>query len=290
MSARRPRLVCLLALAALSLTAASPTAQSPRGAPASPAPPLAPVAPLAQAPQAPPAAAPAAPLAPAPAAPCAPESVRALGEAAALRDGGDPLEAERTLLPVARADAACRGVAVAFWALFGANSAAHAATRGGSAEALGPVTSAVEVMQTLASDDGPTSAAEYAKAALLAAAAAAQDERDEMRLWLAHARAVALRLAALGDAPAWPAPVDLVEGTLWFEVDRFEDAAGAYERAATARPSVAAWLGLGRARERLGRREGACAAYRAASVAAAQGRPSTAVRDELARHQTACGR
>ena len=102
----------------------------------------------------------------------------------------------------------------------------------------------------------------YADAAIRAAIDAAQDERDEMALYLAHARDLSSQLALLGGAAQWPLPIDEVEGELWFEVDRYVDARNAYERATRATNSPRAWIGLARAHVKLGETAAACDAYR----------------------------
>jgi hypothetical protein len=68
----------------------------------------------------------------------------------------------------------------------------------------------------------------------------------------------------MGEPPRWPQWIDMLDGALWLEVDRFAEAAEAYERVASTEGTVAAWLGVARARTRLGRREGACVAWKAA--------------------------
>jgi tetratricopeptide (TPR) repeat protein len=204
--------------------------------------------------------------------PCTPASAGAIAVAAALSDDGDPAGAEARLREAFEADPRCRPLAVAYWATLGAVAAAHAATRGGPVDLLAPVTGAMAELELVAVEEGRLSEAEYARAALLAARAAAQDERDEMRVWLTHARAVATRLDAVERSPRWPASIDMLEGGLWLEVDRYAEAAEAYERSAAVRPTVAAWIGLAQARERLGRHEGACAAWRGA-MALADRRP-----------------
>jgi hypothetical protein len=206
---------------------------------------------------------------------CATNSLGALGEAAALADDGDPAAATTRLRGAFEADRRCRPLAVAFWAVSGAAAATEAARRGGPIDLLAPVTGAMAELEMIAAQAGRLSEAEYARAATLAARAAAQDERDEMHVWLTHARQVSARLAAIGDPPRWPQPIDRLEGALWFEVDRFVESADAYERAATREGTVAAWLGLARARARLDRRQGACAAWKAAADLGKQRRPDS---------------
>ena len=104
----------------------------------------------------------------------------------------------------------------------------------------------------------------YADAAIRAAVDASQDERDEMAVFLLHARDLSHQLDLLGGRARWPLPMDEVDGELWLEVDRYAEARDAYQRAATATGSQGAWVGLARASAKLGDAPGACAAYRAA--------------------------
>lgn len=108
----------------------------------------------------------------------------------------------------------------------------------------------------------------YADAVLRAAVAAAQDERDEMQVYLAHARSVADSLRLARAEPPWPLAIDLVDGELWLEVDRFTEAAAAFGRLSDGPLAARAALGLGAARERLDDSPGACAAYRRAAAGA----------------------
>ncbi len=164
----------------------------------------------------------------------------------------------------------CRELVVAAWAWDGWQAAGVAASRGGSDQSLTDVRTALASL----GPPGPTAShGAYATAVLRAAAAAAQDERDEMRVWLEHARDLATRMALTGDRARWPLPIDLVDGELWLRVDDFELAEASYARALAERESAAGWRGLARARDRRGNRAGACAAYRKARDAAG---PATA--------------
>jgi hypothetical protein len=104
--------------------------------------------------------------------------------------------------------------------------------------------------------------AEYADVAVRAYVAAAQDERPEMELLLTHARDLSERLAARGRRALWPRPFNLLAGELWLEVDRYEEARAAFERAVREEPTPMALIGLGRALDRLDRRQEACQAFR----------------------------
>lgn len=104
----------------------------------------------------------------------------------------------------------------------------------------------------------------YADATIRAAIDAAQDERDEMTVYLVHATDLSQQLELLGGAARWPLPIDEVAGELWFEVDRYADSRDAYARAAETSNSPRAWMGLARAHAKLGDAPSACAAYRRA--------------------------
>lgn len=198
---------------------------------------------------------------------CGEAALDALRQAAARVDVGD----EAGALAVLRAqygDEACRGVVVAAWALRGWITAQAAADRGGTPVSLADTTAALDTLATL----GPgVSEAGYAAALLHAAVAAAQDERDELRLWLEQARDVSRRLATGAAAPRWPSPIDRAEGDLWHRVDDFELAETAFTAAVAADDTVASWRGLARARDRRGNRSGACAAFRTVAARAPAG-------------------
>ncbi len=137
------------------------------------------------------------------------------------------------------------------------------APKGGALELLGPVN-----LRLRALDNLPGPAARYADVAIRAAVSAAQEERDELEVFLAHARDLSDTMALTGAPPQWPLPIDEVAGELWLEVDRYTDARDAYRRAVQLKPTANALIGLARASDRLGDVVGACAAYtRVASTA-----------------------
>ena len=128
-------------------------------------------------------------------------------------------------------------------------------------------------------------AARYADAAIRAAVSAAQEERDEMAVFLAHARDLSDTMALTGAPAQWPLPIDEMEGELWLEVDQYAEARDAYQRATKLKPTANAWIGLARASDRLGDLVGACAAYTQASSTA--GLPS-AVEIEISLYALKC--
>lgn len=142
-------------------------------------------------------------------------------------------------------------------------AARELAPKGGALELLGPVN-----LRLRALDGLPGIAARYADVAIRAAVSAAQDERDEMEVFLAHARDLSDTMALAGAPAQWPLPIDEMAGELWLEVDRYTEARDAYARATRIKPTANAWVGLARASDRLGDLIGACAAYTQASSTA----------------------
>ncbi len=130
------------------------------------------------------------------------------------------------------------------------------APKGGAIALLGPVNQRLKALDGL-----PGTAARYAEIAIRAAVSAAQDEREELAVFLAHARDLSDTMALVGGPAQWPLPIDEMEGELWLEVDRYTEARDAFRRATRLRTSANAWIGLARASDRLGDIVGACAAY-----------------------------
>lgn len=131
---------------------------------------------------------------------------------------------------------------------------------GAPRDRLGPVNDALRQLDRHLADP----AARYADAAIRAGLAAAQEERDELAVYLAHAGDLARQMELTGGVARWPLPIDELEGELWFEVDRFAEARDAFRRATVVFSGSRAWLGLARASDRLGDTAAACAAYRSA--------------------------
>ena len=145
---------------------------------------------------------------------------------------------------------------VARVAMEGWRAARALAPKGGAVELLGPVNETLRELDRMANRS-----ARYAEVAIRAAVSAAQDERDEMQLFLEHLRDLSRQLELAGAAPQSPLPIDELEGELWLEVDRYAESRDAYARAAKNNPSPNALIGLARASDRLGDAIEACAAY-----------------------------
>lgn len=145
-------------------------------------------------------------------------------------------------------------------AMDGWTAARALAPKGGAVEFLGPVN-----LRLKALDAVPDTSARYAEIAIRAAVSAAQEEREELRVLLAHARDLSNQMALIGVPAQFPLPIDELEGELWLEVDRFTDARDAYERASKSHPTPNAWIGLARASDRLGDVVTACRAYTTAA-------------------------
>lgn len=153
-------------------------------------------------------------------------------------------------------------------AMEGWTAARALASKSGAVEFLGPVN-----LRLKALDAFPDTSARYSEIAIRAAVSAAQEERDELSLLLAHARDLSNQMALIGVPAQFPLPIDELEGELWLEVDRFTDARDAYERASKSHPTPNAWIGLARASDRLGDVVTACRAY--TTAASSQNLPSS---------------
>jgi len=173
------------------------------------------------------------------------------------------------------ADRAVREAAMEGWL-----AARALAPQGGALALLGPVNLRLKTLDGL-----PGPAARYADVAIRAAVSAAQEERDELAVFLAHARDLSATMDLTGSPAQWPLPIDELEGELWLEVDRYTEARDAYRRATKLKPSANAWIGLARSSDRLGDVAGACAAYTQAS--STQGLPAS-VELEIAMYALKC--
>jgi hypothetical protein len=175
-------------------------------------------------------------------------------------------EREHRLAPhtqAAASDGDLQRIAMEGWA-----AARALAPKGGAIEFLGPVNLHLKALDAFAE-----TSARYAEIAIRAAVSAAQEERDELGLLLAHARDLSNQMQLVGSPAQWPLPIDELEGELWLEVDRFTEARAAYERATKSHPTPNAWIGLARSSDRLGDVVTACRAY--TTAASTQNLPST---------------
>ena len=173
-------------------------------------------------------------------------------------------------------DSEVQRVAMAGWL-----AARALAPKGGDVKLLGPVNERLKQL-----DEMPNQSARYAEIAIRAAVSAAQEEREEMALLLAHARDLSNQMGAGNRPPGeWPLPIDELEGELWLEVDRYAEARDAFERATNTRPSPNAWIGLARASDKLGDTVTACRAY--STAAATPGLP-TSVELEISVYNLKC--
>lgn len=113
--------------------------------------------------------------------------------------------------------------------LRGWEAARAAAREGGSPESLAPVREAIAALEQMAG--GAHGPAEIARYVLLAAADAAQEERDEMAIFIDHAVSLERQQIDL-HAPGAPGiTAHEAAGDLWLQVRRYADARAAYERA-----------------------------------------------------------
>jgi pimeloyl-ACP methyl ester carboxylesterase len=212
---------------------------------------------------------------------------------AALQQAVDDLQrldeaAARAALAAGGGDfASCHELAVAVVAIEGWIEARRLAAVAGAPDQLGAINQVLKRLEALRTSGTPTSItvqlASYAEAILRAAVAAAQDERDEMQVYLAHARTLSVSLALGQQMRMWPLPIDEVDGELWLEVDRFAEARAAFERAGVAGGGARATLGLAQALERLKDVPAACAAYRRAEAMPRAEPAAQVIRDALTR-------
>ncbi len=194
---------------------------------------------------------------------CTEEEIHALNVAAEALSRGDDgrLQAPAGKPELSGAADRCLLFKLHRSSLRGWAEARKLAPKGGPVGLQGPARQALEELEQLKGGALDIDL-EYAQTAIRAAIAAAQDERAELELLLAHARDLAERLNTRGRRAVWPRPFNLLAGELWFEVDRFEEARVAFERAVRAELSPIALVGLARALSRLGRQDEACDMYR----------------------------
>jgi hypothetical protein len=134
--------------------------------------------------------------------------------------------------------------------------------QGGSPESLASVRQAISSLEAMAK--GRPGAAEIARLTLQAAAAAAQSEREEMRLYIDTAIRMEMLQRAAGMPGAPLVAAAEAAGDLWLQVHRYDDARRAYDEAAERFGSSLRTL-AGRARAARGANDTptACSAFRA---------------------------
>ena len=190
--------------------------------------------------------------------PCPPDAA-ALTREASVRAGEFDLAGAAAILEGSPSPA-CATVTVAALYARGLAEARDAFLQGGSPESLEPVRRAIAALDRMAQNrPGP---AEIARLTLSAASAAAQSERDEMRLYLD----AALRMEALQRAAGQPGvpviSVATVAGELWLQVHRYEEARQVFLDAAAQEGWTPRLLsGAARAAARLGEVFSACEAF-----------------------------
>ena len=208
---------------------------------------------------------------------------------AAASERAAAFDMQSAIAGLTRAPEACANAGAALWYLRGLAAAEEAYRYGGSAESLAPVRKAIDELGVRAS---ASPSAEIARAVLLAAAAAAQSEREEMSVLIDHARDLERTKRAAGAADLPVVSAYEAAGDLWLRVHRFEDAQGAYiTAAAQVGRTRRVTLGLARAAARLGDEATACAEYRelAGAWPPAAGEPPEIVEARTFLRAPSCG-
>jgi tetratricopeptide (TPR) repeat protein len=188
---------------------------------------------------------------------CGDEDVRVLTRVEAMMHRGEDAAAHEAEVFGAPGENRCQAVALARDALRGWAEARKLAAVGGDRTKLGPANAAIADLDRLKGGSLPIEV-EYAQVAIRAATAAAQDERPEMELLLTHARDLSERVARRGGRTIWPRPINVLAGELWLEVDRYDEARQAFERAARVDETPRVLVGLAESLARLERRADAC--------------------------------
>jgi tetratricopeptide (TPR) repeat protein len=142
--------------------------------------------------------------------------------------------------------------------------AARAAWPGAAPEWVELARDAASALEAHAAADGRPSRTAVWRVSVLAAVAAAQEERAELALLVDYARDLDRRLDPRDVDPiAPPGALDHLVGDLWWQVSRYADAAGAYRRSLDAGGgSARRLLGLARALDMLGQADEARRAAR----------------------------
>jgi hypothetical protein len=187
----------------------------------------------------------------------------AVDEVSALADAGRRVRAFDLPGAVGRLDDTspdCGTTRMALLYFRGLQAARDAYPNGGDAVSLLPVMAAIDELATYTAANPR---AELMRVTLMAAAAAAQSERDDMTLLLEQATVLEQKLLDSGAPGAPGITAHEVAGDLWLQVHRFESARDAYLRAsALFGPTPRIALGLARVALRLHDDAGACDGYR----------------------------
>jgi hypothetical protein len=142
-------------------------------------------------------------------------------------------------------------------------AAARAAWPGGERRLVDIARDAAQALQLLGVDGSTSRDLEVGRALILAAVAASQEEREEMRLLLTQALSVVERTSTPPAGLLTLVPPREIAGDLWLQVARFRDAEREYGAVVAADGRRArAWLGLARAAARAGDRGAAAEAAR----------------------------
>jgi hypothetical protein len=140
-------------------------------------------------------------------------------------------------------------------------AAARAAWPGGERRLVDIARSAAEALRLLGAEGSTSRDLEVGRALILAAVAASQEEREEMRLFLTQALSVAERTSAPPTGILMFGPPREIAGDLWLQVARFRDAEREYGAVVAADGRRArSWLGLARAAAKAGDRGAAAEA------------------------------
>jgi hypothetical protein len=191
---------------------------------------------------------------------CTGDSARHAGLAATRAEAFDLAGAAQAFAAAAAAGCADADVSAHF--LKGLVAARAAYEFGGSPESLEPVKAAIAALD--ARGAAAPGLAQVSRVLLLAAAAAAQSERDQMTLLIDHAIHLESIQIEAGQGGTRGVTAHEAAGDLFLQVHRYEDARRYYGQAAErvgTTPRVR--LGLARTATRLGDTAAACEQYRA---------------------------
>jgi hypothetical protein len=189
---------------------------------------------------------------------CSVEAVALMQEASARMESFDAPGAVERLRRAAATG--CQDADVAAWYLAGLTAAREAYRTGGDPRSLAPVVAAQKALDRHITSG--SAQAQIAHVVLMAAAAAAMSERNDVGVFLDHAIQVESEQLIAGRPGAPFVTAHEIAGDLWLQVHRFDSARTAYRAASSAiglTPRVT--LGIARAAVRLEDSAAACSAY-----------------------------